>query len=433
MRSDTNMIRTYDISRREFLEAGALTLGGLAFVQHGLNSIPSVRGAEKKLPELPPTRTITHGPRHHWFGYYDKLQFDPTSRYVLGMEVDFEHRSPLPEDELKIGMIDIEDNDRWIELGSSTAWCWQQGCMLQWLPGSKSTIVWNDRGESSYICRILDVRTKEMRTIPHPIYALHPDGRNAIATDFRRLGDTRPGYGYNGIADPFADDVAPKESGIFHVDLVTGEQKLLISIADVVAFGPQLPSMKEGKHWFNHLLFNQDGSRFVFLHRWSVGMGRLTRMVTARTDGSDLRVLDANGLTSHFIWRDPNHILSWSNQPTHGPRFYLFEDSDGGAIEVVGENEMTQDAHCSYLPGNEWILNDSYPDKDRLQHPYLYHVESKRIVPLGHFLSPPEYTKEWRCDTHPRFSPNGKYVVIDSPHQDEGRQLHLIDISKIVG
>ena len=44
-------------------------------------------------PGMPPIRQISAGPRFHWFGYYDKQQFDPTNRYVLGMEVDFEHRS----------------------------------------------------------------------------------------------------------------------------------------------------------------------------------------------------------------------------------------------------------------------------------------------------------------------------------------------------
>jgi hypothetical protein len=170
----------------------------------------------------------------------------------------------------------------------------------------------------------------------------------------------------------------------------------------------------------------------VFLHRWQVGRGRETRMLTANPDGSGLRVLDANGLTSHFIWRDPQHILAFSRQPVHGPRFYLFEDADSGSIAVVGPDRMTQDAHCSYLPGNEWILNDTYPDADRLQKPYLYHVADDRVVPLGAFRSPAEYTGEWRCDTHPRFSPDGRSVVIDSPHTREGRQLHLIDISGIV-
>ncbi|MBI4878010.1 MAG: hypothetical protein HY822_25550, partial [Acidobacteria bacterium] len=75
--------------------------------------------------KLPPVRVITRGPKYHWFGYYDKLQFDPTSRYVLGMETDFEHRSPRPGDVIRMGMVDLKDNDRWIELGTSRAWNWQ--------------------------------------------------------------------------------------------------------------------------------------------------------------------------------------------------------------------------------------------------------------------------------------------------------------------
>lgn len=415
-------MRAPRLSRRSFLE-GSLALGlGAALPADGAFESP-----------LPPVRAITRGPRHHWFGYYDKLEFDPTGRYCLGMEVDFEHRAPLPDDVIRVGMIDLSDGDRWIELGQSTAWCWQQGCMLQWLPGSKSTVVWNDREGDQYVSRILDVQSRASRTIPHPIYALAPDGKNAIATDFRRLADVRPGYGYNGIPDPHAEQLTPDDTGIWRIDLATGRQELILSIAEVVRFGRMLPSMRDTKHWFNHLLFNPDGSRFVFLHRWRVGKGRETRMLTANPDGKDLRVVDDNSLTSHFIWRDPHHILAFSKQPSHGARFYLFEDRERGSIEAVGPDVMTEDGHCTYVPGGEWILNDTYPDAKRRQNPYLYQVKTGRRVPLGHFVSPPPYTGEWRCDTHPRISPDGRFVAIDSPHGDSGRQIHLIDISRIVG
>ena len=121
--------------------------------------LAGVAGRWERAEELPAVRTITAGPRHHWFGYYDKLAFDPMGRYVLGMEVEFEHRSPKPDDIVYIGMVDLEDDDRWIELGRSTAWCWQQGCMLQWLPGSQTKVLWNDREGTSYVCRIRDVKT----------------------------------------------------------------------------------------------------------------------------------------------------------------------------------------------------------------------------------------------------------------------------------
>ncbi len=384
--------------------------------------------------KLPPVRAITRGPKFHWFAYYDKLEFDPTGRYVLGMEVDFQHRSPRPDDPIKVGMVDLKQNDKWIELGESRAWCWQQGCMLQWRPGSKSEVLWNDRFEGRYVCHILDVKTGRRRTVPHPVYAVSPDGRWAVAPDFRRVNDMRPGYGYTGLPDPYKDRLAPEESGIFRVDLDSGQQRLIVRLADIAKIPYPRGDLSEAKHYFNHLLVSPDGTRFEFLHRWRTGGGGFsTRMLTAAADGSDVRIVDHSGRTSHFIWRDPQHILAWSWHRWHGSAFYLFEDKTDGKVEITGRGLMPHNGHCSYLPGNQWILNDTYPmGPKRLQHVYLFHVPTSGIVPLGHFHSPPAYSGEWRCDTHPRFSPDGTKVVIDSPHGGKGRQLYLIDISGIV-
>ena len=180
---------------------------------------------------------------------------------------------------------------------------------------------------------------------------------------------------------------------------------------------------------------NTDGTRFEFLNRWSQpGTKRfVTRMFTAAPDGSKLHVIDDNGLTSHFIWRDPQHILAFSGcQKPAG--FYLFEDKpNGGKVELIGKDVMKGDGHCSYLPKHDWVLCDTYPDRNRRQNVYLYHIPRARQVWLGHFESPQEYSGEWRCDTHPRFSRDGRSVVIDSPHGGQGRQQYLIDISRIVG
>jgi len=417
------------LTRRELLK---FTVGGALAL--------SCR-ADSTSQNLPPVRAITHGPKFHWFGYYDKLQFNPPCRYVLGMEVDFEHRSPKPDDVIKIGMVDLKDGDQWIEIGESRAWCWQQGCMLQWRPGSKTEILWNDRQDSQFVCHILDVNTGKKQTLPHSFYTISPDGRTAVAPDFRRIQDMRPGYGYAGLSDPQADELAPKDSGIFRLDLEAGKQDLIISIAEIAKLGRLPGEPKNAKHYFNHLLFNPDGSRFIFLHRWRSGgqRGFGTRMLIARPDGKDIRVVDDYGRTSHFIWRDSRHILAWAWHPSHGSAFYLYEDSTAGKIEVVGKDIMTQNGHCSYLPGpprsrkpNECILNDTYPDKQRKQHVYLYHVATGKKTPLGHFYSPPEYKGEWRCDTHPRLSPDSRSIVIDSPHGGNGRQMYLIDIGSVV-
>ncbi|MCB1086709.1 MAG: hypothetical protein KDM63_06665, partial [Verrucomicrobiae bacterium] len=275
--------------RRHFLKATAGA--GL-----GVSSFSAPAQAQE---DFPPVRVITRGPGHHWFGYYDKLQFDPTNRFVLGMRVDFEHRSPTPDDTIEVGMVDLEDKDRWIPLGQSRAWNWQQGCMLQWLPGSESTVIWNDREQDRFVCHLLDTRTGDKRTVPHPIYSVSPDGKSAVTPDFARIGDVRPGYGYAGIPDSRAANLAPDDSGIFHIDLETGASKLIIPLSQIAALG-EIPKPQPGiKHYFNHLLFNPDGTRFIALHRWRYPDGsRLTRMITAAPDGSDIRLVIPNGYAS---------------------------------------------------------------------------------------------------------------------------------------
>ena len=410
-------------SRRDFLTAaGVLTVGTMAG-----------RAAPVEFTADVPVRAITHGPRQHWFGYYDKLEFDPAGRRVLGMEVDFEGRSPRADDVIRVGMVDLQDGDKWVELGESRAWNWQQGCMLQWLPGAPGTIIWNDRQDGQFVCHILNVDTGKKRTLPAPIYTISPDGQWALSPDFRRLNDCRPGYGYAGIPDPNADVPAPEDAGIWKMDLQTGQQALLLAFAEVAKF-PQPGGFSRGaKHWFNHLLIAPDGARFTFLHRWR-GWAEgtynwKTRMFTGGVDGRDLHLLNASGRVSHFVWRDPTHILAYAGWGPKEWRFQVFEDRTS-QTEVI-EGMLNMDGHCTYLPGQQWILCDTYPDRQRNQNPYLLHLPTKKFVPLGHFRSPPEYSGEWRCDLHPRHSPDGKWVAMDSPHQ-HGRQIYLLDLSGVV-
>lgn len=385
--------------------------------------------------KLPPVRAITRGPRFHWFGYYDKLQFDPSSRYALGIEGAFEHRLPTADDKLKIGMVDTADGDRWMELGESRSWSWHQGCMLQWLPGPRSEIIWNDREGDRFVCHIMDVRTRKRRTLPGPIYALRPDARWAITADFRRLYDVRPETGYAGVPDPNRDHPAPDNAGVWRMDLRSGRQELLISFASAVKIPWTAGDWTGAKHWFNHLLYSPNGARFVLLHRWrtpEMGRAFTTRMFIADHDGRNLRVLDQGPRISHFNWRDPDHLLVWTVRPSHGATFYVL-NVNTGAAEALAPELLKRDGHASYLPGERWVVSDTSPDEKRLQHSYLFDTKARKVFPLGSFYSPPEYTGFWRCDTTPRFSPDGRKVVVDSPHGGNGRQMYLIDISGIVG
>lgn len=420
------------MDRREMIWKGLLLTGGIVAC-NGLLA----RGAQS---DRFPVRSITKGPKYHWFGYYDKLQFDPSNRYVLGMEVGFEHRSPEANDEIRVGMVDLQDNDRWTDLGSTKSWGWQQGCMLQWIPGSSEEIIWNDRLDDHFVSHILNIKTGKKRTLSKAIYALSPDGAWAIGTEFSRIQNLRPGYGYAGVADSYENVKAPKEIGLYKINLKTGKDKLLFTLADLASIPHNGVSVVDNFHWFNHLLVNTDGSRFTFLHRWrpqrierqkmATG-GFVTRMFTATANGKDLYCIDPSGFTSHFIWADPSHINAFTKPEGQPQGFYLIQDKTG-KYERIGVEKMPVNGHQTYLPkgnGQEWILCDNYANsKSRLQTPYIYHLPADQRTDLGSFNLPAEYVGEWRCDLHPRFSPNGKMVCIDTPHDGNGRQLYLIDI-----
>ncbi|NJO70128.1 MAG: hypothetical protein HC830_13360, partial [Bacteroidetes bacterium] len=282
-----------------------------------------------------------------------------------------------------------------------------------------------------------NVKTGKKRTLQKAIYALSPDGKWAIGTEFSRIQNLRPGYGYAGVNDPYEDVKAPSAIGLYKIELATGKETLLFSLADIAKIPYNGQNVEDNFHWFNHLLVNTDGSRLTFLHRWraekaerqvmAVG-GFTTRMFTASANGDDLYCIDPSGHTSHFIWKNPRHICAFTKPLGQETGFYELEDKTGKSTRI-GVNKMKENGHQTYLPlgnGMEWLLCDNY---GRIQTPYLYHIPTDKRIDLGNFSSPLEYTGEWRCDLHPRFSPDGKKVCIDSTHGGNGRQMYVLDIS----
>ena len=136
---------------------------------------------------------VTRGPRLHFFGYYDKTPWDVSGRYLLALEADFMDRRPGPDDVATVGMVDLAEGNRFVPLGETRAWNWQQGCMLQWLPGSPDEIIFNDRDGDHFVARIVNVQTGARRTLPLPVYAVSPNGTDAVSLNFSSLYDVRPG------------------------------------------------------------------------------------------------------------------------------------------------------------------------------------------------------------------------------------------------
>ncbi len=376
----------------------------------------------------------------HFFGYYDKSPWDASGRRLLTQRAAFADHQPAPEDSLVIGVIDLQSGNEWAPMGTTRAWCWQQGCMLQWMPRrdtdtswwySGNAVIYNDRvddGDSSHFVAIVrDVETTRADTVPRPIYALRPDGRQALSVNFSRIGRLRPGYGYEGVPDPGIEDPAPQDDGIWTVDLATGSDSLLISIAELATWNPS-PTMQDAEHWVNHLQYSPNGERFLFLHRWTGDGKWYTRMLTMRPDGTEMRRIVGDGLVSHFDWRDDEHIIVWADDG--GPAYWLYTVSTG-MKRRIGAGTLTQDGHCSYGPDSRWLLTDTYPGSDRKQTLILFDAQTGARHDVGRYLEPAAFTGPFRCDLHPRWSPDGTQICFDSTHEGF-RGVYVVDVRDIV-
>jgi hypothetical protein len=380
-----------------------------------------------------PVRQVTHGPKAHFFGYYEKTPWDDSGRRMLALEAEPVLRMPLPGEEASIQVIDLESGRAEV-VARTRAWNWQQGCMLQWLPDAPDRqIVYNDRpdGTPQPITVIQDVRTGERRVLPLPMGALSADGRWTASISFGRMAWTRPVCGYAGVEDPLKGQLCPDSDGVWVMDMRTGHAELVLSLARAAALDP-LPAMRDIPHFFNHVQFSPSGHRIMALHRWLKpdGSGRwFTRMLTFARDGTDLHCL-ADGMASHWDWRDDDHLFAWAHHPSHGDRFYLFRDRSKD-VQVAAPDVLTEDGHCSYSPDRRWILSDTYPRGRDVQTLFLFEPDSGRRVDVARFNSPPEYTGDVRCDLHPRWSRDGTQLCVDSTH-DGTRQVHVIDVTSVV-
>ncbi len=415
-----------------------------------------------------PIRLVGDGEMHHFFGYYNKTNWDRTGRYLLANRVPAMD-APLTLDlAATVGYFDVEDADAFHAIAETTAWNWQMGCQLQWLDGIAGRhAIYNVRTDDEsglfypgFASEICNIETGEKRRLPLPVYVVAPNSRFALCVDYSRLFFTHPTIGYTQETAGESFQNYPSDDGIHLLDLETGEHRLIVSYRDLRDFRHS-ESMDEAIHWVSHIEVNPSSSRVVFLHRWTERVEDETcflhRLIAMNPDGSDIRLLEDSDhplpqlrgdfdptavgkfdyekseyQISHPLWRDDDHIVVWS--PHEGSiHYHLYEDKVNGDVQVIGKDILTENGHMSFSPTNpRWLLSDTYPDAETNERAlFLFDVTTEERVDLGVFYTDPGLSKENRCDLHPRWRRDGQQVCIDSVHEDQ-RQMYIVDVGSIV-
>ena len=370
-------------------------------------------------------RPMTQGPKHHFFGYYGVDAWDPTIQHHLALETDFDDHRPLHSDVASVGLVD-RDTGEFERFAQTSAFNLQQGSMMHWIDARfGAEFTYNDWEGERLVSRALNPETHKTRTIDGAVAAISPTEPIGLGLNFARMAHCRAVVGYdNEWQDEWVD--RREDDGLHLIDFRDGSSKLLLSIADVASAFPEGPP--EGRAWFNHVYFNTNRTRILFLYRAGEGEGiRITSMWTVNTDGSDLELqIPAGKKTSHFAWRDTERIMASSD--VLGPmQFVEFRDRLKD-FAPFGGGAFPADGHNAFSPDRNWVVCDTYPrGEERMSEIMLYEMETGEKTVLGNFHSEPQYTKDIRCDLHPRWSPDGKTITFDTVHGDT-RQIWLADV-----
>ncbi len=378
----------------------------------------------KSLCTLPAGARLFADPHKQvFFGYFDISPLSPDGKTLLACRAPGENVSPHgPHPELEVGYYTLaEEGTQFHLLGRTTSWNWQQGCRLQWLPDGER-VVYNVFEDGEFRSRVQKVRTGVVeKKLSCPIYGLSPDGTKALTLNFAHLHSMRPGYGYS----QRPDQAASGTDGLWVFDLLADTKEMLFGMSAIAAIQP-LPEMAGAAHYLNHLDFSPDGKKICFIHLWLTPQNkRGSRMFVCDLSGRNLRLVTNEGRDSHHCWRSDNEFLMFSKRRETGLRYHLF-DLRTGQAEVVGEGQLREDGHPTYVSRN-LILSDTYPDRKRCQELFTYDMAKKAKTTLAKLYSPKQFTGELRCDLHPRTSADGKKGCVDMIH-DNRRALCLFDL-----
>jgi len=400
----------------------------------------------------------------YFFGYYDKSPLDKSNSKLLAHRVAFDGREVRDGDSAEVGYFDLA-RKKFHVIDETLAWNWQQGSHLQWMPPSyENEIIYNSIEDNRFVSIRYNILTQDKKVLPSPIYAIHPNGKEALAVNYERLYWCRPGYNYQNIKNSEWNTPVHPDDGVFQVDLQTGRLKLIVRTRDIVNMGP-IDEMTSSNNWLEHMMYSPRGDRFLFFHRWSLDGVDKSRFFTSSKDGKEIIMYPDCGFYSHYDWSDEDNLIVWTFEPrksqkdsyffikqlkerpvskllrplykiikpvvpnnvrrkfANEPKLLMFQDIHLG-YKVIGETSLGVNGHTTVANKNKLLLSDSYPDDGYFRHLYFFDITNNRKIKIGKFHS--AYNDcVYRCDLHPRMSIDGESISIDSAHFDKRKTLVL--------
>ena len=383
---------------------------------------------------------ITHGPKHHLFGYIGHaltIPWNKSGRYIVSLRIDFYKRMPIKGEAADIIIIDTLNNYKVTVLDKTLAWNLQQGTMLYWNPNHPETqFFFNDidRKTGVVFTALYDInehkRVREYRFGNESIAngGITPNGKYFAGINYGKISRLREIISYPGTTDSTLGGTAnPDSDGLFKVDIKTGKKELLVSYKELAQF-LNVKNREDYPIYVHHTLWNRNSDRIVFVIRGNSkvnGKRKYPNLACViNTDGSNLGRIDFDG---HPEWYKGNQLTI----PDTEKGFYKLYDVDTKQIVGrIGEDGVfpAPGGDNAFSPDGKWYVA-SHRDDGKCFYTFYRFEDNAHFVSGGTLTY--RGTKEHgvtRIDGAPRWNRTSDSILIGGIAKDGTRQLSIIKI-----
>jgi hypothetical protein len=422
------------MKRRKFIHT--TTLGSIAVL--GLPA-PGLFGSASFTTSI---QQITTSPEHHLFGYIGQsltIPWNSTGKRLLTLSTPFIDHLPDGSEPSGVCLVHLdkpEGNYFKIEkVDESLGWNPQQGTMFYWNPDNAANqFFFNDRDKKTgkVFTVLFDIsqnkRVFEYKFNDTPVgnSGVCPKGKTFLAINYARMARLRAVTGYKGASDWTEGVRAPKDDGIFKINIQSGKKDLLVSFATLEAELHKKDFDTGGESLFiNHTLWNRDGNLFCFFVRagWS-GAGKEKRtnvFCTMNSDGTGLHV------GRQFIGGHPEWGIGQNMIGRIGDDQVIFDIINEKIVGKIGTPEAipNPEGDISLSPDGNWFVNGSAKNGKN-----FYNIVRLKdgVWTRSKGIDKGEYSGDVRIDSAPRWNRENNQILVQGITGDGTEQLFIITV-----
>lgn len=181
----------------------------------------------------------------YFFGYYDRSP-EYNGRILF-------HEMQTDEKSVNIIVKDINTNHESV-IANTQAFNWQMGARAIWI--DEDTISYNDFDGYKYVCKWYSLSQHNIINVFAKPLQDYKGGNYYLGVNYQRLCSYAKEYAYYCLPEMSESEYDDYEhDGIWKVDIETGENHLLLSIAEILKF-EHIDRFDKGKHFLNHIMMS---------------------------------------------------------------------------------------------------------------------------------------------------------------------------------